>query len=143
MILHFIVRCDSICKYNKKDANHNGFLFLYKGHWAVILYANIIKRTQITTDSIKLGFTYVAVILYANIIKRTQITTLWFLWLSVLSCDSICKYNKKDANHNAYSCRVHLLSAVILYANIIKRTQITTGCFVWSVWRVLWFYMQI
>ena len=43
-----------------------------------------------------------------------------------LCCDSICKYNKKDANHNDIIDEINNLEAVILYANIIKRTQITT-----------------
>ena len=67
--------CESICKYKKKNANHNG----------------------------------------ANVDLRTG-----------EGCESICKYKKKNANHNTcYLLRVSLF-VVNLYANIRKRTRITT-----------------
>ena len=76
------------------NANHNSSLNTFNVIFAVILSANI-----------------------KNERKSQPKLSAYFL---ISSCDSICKYNKMNANHNRERLLLELPEAVILSANIIK-----------------------
>ena len=61
-----------------------------------------------------------AVILSANIKNERKSQPKLSAYFLISSCDSICKYNKMNANHNRERLLLELTVAVILSANIIK-----------------------